>query len=341
MIITCDYEGSSINVVSSSNEKREMVLCPKSEYYKKSFYYNFVADNTTDNRQWTIIINGLRNPQLPIYYRNAEIGDDKWRYMDDGSYVKNNNSVYLNIPSKRKIEISASPRYIDKDFDLYLSKKQNLINSVDIPFVRRKDTPTEEVLIGSESNPVVVFIARQHPGETLSSFFLEGIMDFLLGSECNKEKQSFLIFPFCNKVGVEKGHHRRTDGVDFNREWGNKNAPVEIQYIRNRLLGLSIKCLVDIHNDENTSFDYIRTESAYGTIIAGMQVLGDPPFWKRFVKSILKNGKFISPKAQTAREYVRANHNSDSILVELSMLKGLKDVYEKGGLFASNLMCLL
>ncbi len=66
-------------------------------------------------------------------------------------------------------------------------------------------------------------MARQHPGETQSSFVLEGIVDFLMANnqlDQIKKNYVFFIIPMVNVDGVKYGHYRTNlSGSDPNRVW--------------------------------------------------------------------------------------------------------------------------
>jgi hypothetical protein len=70
--------------------------------------------------------------------------------------------------------------------------------------------------------------SRVHPGETLASFILEGLINFLLGdskeAEVLRSMYVFKIVPMLNPDGVIFGNNR-TDllGYDLNRQWINPN----------------------------------------------------------------------------------------------------------------------
>lgn len=87
----------------------------------------------------------------------------------------------------------------------------------------------------------VVFIGRQHPGETASSFVLEEIiqqlllpvssneMEFLLG------KFDFYLIPMLNVDGVLLGNYRcNANGFDLNRGWDREEgAQPEVSFVKN------------------------------------------------------------------------------------------------------------
>ena len=78
--------------------------------------------------------------------------------------------------------------------------------------------------------PVVVVSARVHPGETVSSFMCEGLVQFLLSSSPSavqlRERAVFLVVPMLNPDGVINGFYRSNlGGADLNRIW-DKPSPL-------------------------------------------------------------------------------------------------------------------
>lgn len=76
----------------------------------------------------------------------------------------------------------------------------------------------------NEEKKAMVITSRVHPGETQSSFALEGIVKFLLSADPKaqdlRRNYIFYIVPMLNPDGVIQGNHR-TDllGNDMNRRW--------------------------------------------------------------------------------------------------------------------------
>lgn len=71
---------------------------------------------------------------------------------------------------------------------------------------------------------VIVVIARTHPGESVTSFVCQGLLEFLLGSHpiasILRENFVFKVIPMLNPDGVFLGNNRcNLIGQDLNRVW--------------------------------------------------------------------------------------------------------------------------
>jgi murein tripeptide amidase MpaA len=88
----------------------------------------------------------------------------------------------------------------------------------------------------------IFLTARVHPGETNSSFMMQGAIDFLLSDavEADRLRNKFIfkIIPMLNPDGVIHGCSRcELSGVDLNRKWRN---PSEVpKYPFSKSLGTS------------------------------------------------------------------------------------------------------
>lgn len=71
---------------------------------------------------------------------------------------------------------------------------------------------------------VIVVIARTHPGESVTSFVCQGLLEFLIGSHpiasILRENFVFKVIPMLNPDGVFLGNNRcNLIGQDLNRIW--------------------------------------------------------------------------------------------------------------------------
>lgn len=86
-------------------------------------------------------------------------------------------------------------------------------------------SPTRD---GDSGKPAVAIIARQHPGEVVGSWAVQGLLRFLLGptpaARKLREQYLFHVVPMVNVDGVVHGNSRcNLAGVDPNRVWADPN----------------------------------------------------------------------------------------------------------------------
>src|SRR5690606_30196042 len=86
--------------------------------------------------------------------------------------------------------------------------------------------PIDCLEMGEGTVPVWLF-ARQHPGESMAEWWMEGALDILCDpsdpiGRVLRQKCRIHLVPNCNPDGSVRGHLRtNTVGVNLNREWAN------------------------------------------------------------------------------------------------------------------------
>lgn len=81
------------------------------------------------------------------------------------------------------------------------------------------------------SLPVIILMARAHPGETVSSWIMHEFLNFIVSadSEAIQLRNNFVfkLFPMVNPDGVIHGNYRCSlSGRDLNRKWSNPNKDI-------------------------------------------------------------------------------------------------------------------
>jgi murein tripeptide amidase MpaA len=111
----------------------------------------------------------------------------------------------------------------------------------------------------------VWLIARQHPGETMAEWFVEGMVDALLdpaNSVAQKLLQHavFYIVPNMNPDGSCNGNLRtNAAGANLNREWMTptlEKSP-EVFHVKNKIHETGCNLFLDIHGDEGLPYVFV------------------------------------------------------------------------------------
>jgi murein tripeptide amidase MpaA len=104
----------------------------------------------------------------------------------------------------------------------------------------------------------VWLIARQHPGESMAEWWMEGAIECLtdpadpVGRSLRKLCRLHLV-PNCNPDGSCRGHLRtNAAGVNLNREWDKPSAErsPEVLAIRGAMDASGVHFAMDVHGDE-------------------------------------------------------------------------------------------
>jgi murein tripeptide amidase MpaA len=108
-------------------------------------------------------------------------------------------------------------------------------------------------------------IARQHPGETMAAWFVEGLLERLLDtsdsvSRVLLEQSVFYVVPNMNPDGAVRGNLRtNAAGADLNRAWESpalEGAP-EVFWVRQKMLEVGVDVSLDVHGDEGLPYVFV------------------------------------------------------------------------------------
>jgi murein tripeptide amidase MpaA len=167
------------------------------------------------------------------------------------------------------------------------------------------------VVIGNPSAPKKIWvIARQHPGETMAEWFVEGMMDALL-DDANPvarkllQKAVFYIVPNMNPDGSVRGNLRtNAAGANLNREWMTPSAErsPEVLCVKNKIHEVGCDMFFDIHGDEALPYNFV----------AGNEMLENfTPDKAARQKAFIDQYMAASPDFQNVYGYAASKYNDD------------------------------
>ena len=108
-------------------------------------------------------------------------------------------------------------------------------------------------------------IARQHPGETMAEWWMEGFLDRLLDADDAAArtllgKAVFYFVPNMNPDGSRRGHLRTNAvGANLNREWQEPamDRSPEVFLVRQRMHSTGVDFCLDVHGDEALPYNFL------------------------------------------------------------------------------------
>ena len=161
--------------------------------------------------------------------------------------------------------------------------------------------------------------ARQHPGETMAEWWMEGALEKLLDdsdpvSRRLREKATFHIVPNMNPDGSRRGHLRtNAAGVNLNREWHEPSAEKspEVLAIRTAMDETGVRFAMDVHGDEAIAANFL---AGFEGIPSWTDALGEQ--FARY-RAILERR---SPDFQTAKGYPAAKPGKANLSMSTNQL---------------------
>ncbi|AIY42066.1 Zinc carboxypeptidase domain protein [Collimonas arenae] len=285
------------------------------------------SDSHADFTQWFYFrLQGARDEDCTIRFLNAGATTypKGWEgYQAVASYDREN---WFRVPTSfdgQVMTISHTPDY-DSVYYAYFepySWERHLAllgQAEQSPLARVRDIGT--TVDGRDMNLLVIgnpnaakkvwVIARQHPGETMAEWFVEGMVDALLDSAnplATKVLQHavFYIVPNMNPDGSVRGNLRtNAAGANLNREWMTpslERSP-EVFAVKNKIHEVGCDLFLDVHGDE--ALPYI--------FVAGSEMLEDfSPQQAVEQQKFIDDFQRASPDFQTEFGYSASKYSSD------------------------------
>jgi murein tripeptide amidase MpaA len=167
----------------------------------------------------------------------------------------------------------------------------------------------DELVIGHGARPVWI-IARQHPGETMAEWFVEGLLQRLLDpadavARDLRNMATLHIVPNMNPDGSVLGNLRtNAAGANLNREWlepSLERSP-EVLAVKAAIHASGCAAFFDIHGDENLPYVFV----------AGCEML--PGIGERQIaeqNAFAADFRAASPDFQTEHGYASSKYRDD------------------------------
>jgi murein tripeptide amidase MpaA len=167
----------------------------------------------------------------------------------------------------------------------------------------------DALIVGQGRAPVWI-IGRQHPGETMAEWFIEGLLDRLLDPADGVARDllrmaTFNIVSNMNPDGSVLGNLRtNAAGANLNREWlqPTPERSPEVLAVREAIRATGCAAFFDIHGDENLPYVFV----------AGCEMLpGFSPQRAAEQRSFAADFRAASPDFQSEHGYSASKYRDD------------------------------
>lgn len=269
MHISAQFDSGNIEVVDASDPNNIQLNIKKdhqSEFYQ---WFHFKLHNTSHTEHTMHLLNAGKAAYVEGWHD----------YQAVASYDREH---WFRVPTEfdgEKLTIKYTPEY-DSVYFAYFApysyeRHQDLLQNAQLNIDSQlihlgntldgRDMTVLKVGEEGEGKKVIWLTARQHPGETMAEWFMEGFIARLLDEDDGVARALlneavFYLVPNMNPDGSVRGHLRTNAvGTNLNREWQNpsmEKSP-EVFLVREKMLTTGVDMHLDIHGDEALPFNFV------------------------------------------------------------------------------------
>ncbi|ALS98208.1 M14 family metallopeptidase [Lacimicrobium alkaliphilum] len=269
MRISCNFDSGNIQVISADapDDIRLKIRKDNQSDFYQWFHFRLETTPMTNHK---IHIGDLAKSAYPEgwqgYQAVASYDRQEWFRVDasfDGDtltidhtpeYATTYYAYFAPYSYERHLDLLA---WAQTSFDCELSHLGETLDGRDMSLL--------SVGQHEEGKKVIWIVARQHPGETMAEWLVEGLLERLLDEDDGLarsllEQAVFYIVPNMNPDGSVRGHLRtNAKGINLNREWAHpslENSP-EVYYVREKMQQTGVDMFLDVHGDEALPYNFL------------------------------------------------------------------------------------
>ncbi len=256
--ITSAFDAGNIRVLSATDATAELEIVTdhQSDFYQ---WFHFRVAGGAGKEVTLRIVNcaGSAYPDGWEGYQ-ARFSEDRENWLQaDTDYADGVLTIHL-VPDGNSVWVAYfAPYSMERHHDL-ISWAANQPGVETRELGRTIDGQPLDLLTLGEGPKQVWLYARQHPGETMAEWWMEGALERLCDMEDSvarllRQKATFHIVPNMNPDGSRRGHLRTNAvGVNLNREWAEpsmERSP-EVFLVRAEMDRTGVDFAMDVHGDE-------------------------------------------------------------------------------------------
>jgi murein tripeptide amidase MpaA len=303
LTISSAFDAGNIRVVNQSGDTAdlEIVHDHMSDFYQ--WFYFRVAGGA--GRELTLRITNCAGSAYPHgwpdYKGVISLDREEWVRISDTSYADGVLTMKLTPPQDLVWIAYFAPYSMERHNDL-VTQTATLGGVLYRSLGKSLDGQDIDCLTIGEGPLNIWLYARQHPGESMAEWWMEGALEKLTDDEdpiarILRRDCTFRVVPNMNPDGSRRGHLRtNAAGVNLNREWHAPSAEKspEVLAVRNAMDESKPDFAMDVHGDEAIPANFLAG-------FEGIPSINDEQL--KLFKLYSDTLERISPDFQTAEGY--------------------------------------
>lgn len=284
--ISTQFDGGNIEIVDISDPANIQLKLPK--------------DNAAEFRQWFYFrVQGVAYQNLGINFINVKESAYPEGWEDYAAMCSYDRLNWFRVPTRYENGILSvnhtplansvyyayfEPYSYEQHLNLLGNSQSSGLCQIDDLGSTLQGRDINLLTIGNQaaSDLKIWIIARQHPGETMAEWFVEGLLGRLLDDQDPTSRAlldcaTFYIVPNMNPDGSFLGNLRtNAAGANLNREWldPSLDRSPEVYYVREKMQETGVDLFLDIHGDESIPYVFLSGNEgipSFNTRLAQLQ----------------------------------------------------------------------
>ena len=262
MHITANFDAGNIEVINSDDKKNiQLAIRPDvgGEFFQ---WFNFRIKGEVGEQYILNILNAGESSYVEGWENYQAVASyDRQHWFRLPTFYKEGKLTIVADMECESIQIAYfAPYSYERHQDLLAAVQMHpLVSLTHLGETHdKRDLTLVEIGDGDARKRNIWITARQHPGETMAEWLVDGLIHSLLDSDNATgklllDKANFYIVPNMNPDGSVRGHLRTNAlGINLNREWLNpslEKSP-EVFHVINKMKETGVDLFYDVHGDE-------------------------------------------------------------------------------------------
>lgn len=272
MRISADFDGGNVECIEVADDRARLAIR---------------RDHASEHMQWFYFrASGVRGRALSFVLENAAEASYPKGWEDYRAVASYDRERWFRVDSSfdgRALTISHTPEHdacfyayfapysMERHHDLIARSQMAQGCRLEVLGQTLDGQDLDMLIIGEDDGAAGVakkpcwIIARQHPGETMAEFLVEGLLERLLDDEDPvarelRKRATFYVVPNMNPDGSRRGHLRtNAAGANLNREWlePTMERSPEVHLVLSRMRKSGVDFALDVHGDEGLPYNFI------------------------------------------------------------------------------------
>ncbi|HEY5738103.1 MAG TPA: M14-type cytosolic carboxypeptidase [Gammaproteobacteria bacterium] len=268
MIISSQFDGGNIECVDSSDPGRVLLNIRndnQSDFYQ---WFYFRASNVRDLDCRYLVGNAAGAAYQKGWqdYRAVASYDREFWFRVDTSFDGENLVIEHNSCEDQVYFAYFAPYSMERHADLLAFAQTSERCQAETLGLTLDGQSMDCLRFGEQDAGAKIWIvARQHPGETMAEWWMEGLINRLVDHSdpvvnAILDKAVIYLVPNMNPDGSRRGHLRTNAvGSNLNREWDNPTAEKspEVLCVLDKISQTGLDFGLDVHGDEALPYNFI------------------------------------------------------------------------------------